>query len=157
MTDDVETVNTGTRRVTRRTRVPATPGAIFALLADPHRHGELDGSGTVRDAVSGPHELSLGDRFSLNMRQLGIPYRITSTVVEFETDRRIGWRHPVGHVWRWELGPDGEGHAVVTETFDYSMTRVARMFELTGRPQRNAAGMAETLRRLRERFDTQTR
>ncbi|GLZ54077.1 SRPBCC family protein [Actinomycetospora sp. NBRC 106378] len=151
MTHDVETVDTGSRRVTRRMTVETTPSEIFALLADPHRHGELDGSGTVRDAVSGPHRVALGDRFAVNMRQLGIPYRITSTVVEDEEDRLIAWRHPVGHVWRWELEPDPEG-TVVTETFDYSTTLAAPMFELSGRPARNAGGIEETLRRLGARF-----
>lgn len=152
MSADVESVDTGQRRVTRRTVVGADPETLFALLADPHRHGELDGSGTVRDAVSGPDRVGPGDRFSLNMRQLGIPYRITSTVVEFEADRLLAWRHPLGHVWRWELAPD-PGGTLVTETFDYSTTCAAPMFELSGRPARNARGIEETLRRLRRRFE----
>lgn len=152
MTEDVQALDTGRRRVTRRVTVDAPPAAIFALLADPHCHGELDGSGTVRDAVSGPHRVSRGDRFSLNMCQLGIPYRITSTVVECEEDRRLAWRHPLGHVWRWELAPGACGGTVVTETFDYATTWAAPMFELSGRPTRNARGIEETLGGLRRRF-----
>lgn len=151
MSEDVETIDRGARQVARRSTVDAPPEEIFALLADPHRHGELDGSGTVGDAITGPHRVSLGDRFSLNMRQLGIPYRITSTVVECEEDRHLAWRHPLGHVWRWELQPAREG-TTVTETFDYSTTWAALMFELSGRPARNARGIEETLRRLRSRF-----
>lgn len=150
-TDGIESVDTGARRVTRRTVVRTSPEMIFAALADPHRHGELDGSGTVRDAVSGPDRVAMGDRFSLRMRQFGVPYRITSTVVEFEADRLLAWRHPLGHVWRWELAADPDGTRV-TETFDYSTTHAAPMFELTGRPGRNARGIEETLRRLPRRF-----
>lgn len=147
----VTSVDNGRRRVARRVLVPTDPGEIFSLLADPHRHEELDGSGTVRAAVSGPSHLRLGDRFSVNMRQLGIPYRITSQVVAIEQDRLIEWRHPLGHTWRWELAHDGDG-TVVTETFDYSRSWAARMYEWSGRVERNGRGITATLRQLCERF-----
>ena len=51
----VETVDTGRRKVARRVVVHASAPDVFALIADPHRHPELDGSGTVRDVpVRGP-------------------------------------------------------------------------------------------------------
>ncbi|MFB9745448.1 hypothetical protein ACFFOU_30410 [Pseudonocardia sulfidoxydans] len=45
------------RTVTASTVVAAPPATVFALLADPHRHHEFDGSGSVRAAVTGPHRL----------------------------------------------------------------------------------------------------
>ena len=42
------------RSVSAGTAVAAPPAEVFALLANPHRHHEFDGSGTVRQAVSGP-------------------------------------------------------------------------------------------------------
>ena len=102
----------GSRRVARRVVVDAAPGQIFALVADPHRHRELDGSGTIRDvAVDGPHELSEGARFSVGMKQFGVPYRITSTVTEFTDGSVIEWQHPLGHRWRWEFAEIGAGSA----------------------------------------------
>ena len=73
MTDtrDVETVE--------RT-IPQPPEAIFAFLADPRRHHDIDGSGAVRDAKSGPERVKLGDQFSMAMR-LGIPYTMVSTII----------------------------------------------------------------------------
>lgn len=149
---DVTTVEAGPRAVARRVEVPASAGDIFELLADPHRHQELDGSGTVRATVSGPDRLSEGARFSVNMRQLGIPYRITSTVVSFVEDRLVEWRHPMGHTWRWELAETAPGRTTVTETFDYSGAALGTMFELSGRTATNVRGMTATLEQLRRRF-----
>ena len=62
----VTTVDDGARKVTRRVSVHASSADVFALVADPHRHPELDGSGTVRDVpVTGPERLSEGAKFSV--------------------------------------------------------------------------------------------
>ena len=53
--------------------IPAPPEKIFDLLADPARHREIDGSGTVRDAKAGSERLALGSKFGMAMK-MGIPY-----------------------------------------------------------------------------------
>lgn len=138
------------RMVTASTVVAAPPGQVFALLADPHRHHEFDGSGTVRAAVSGPERLGLGDRFGVHMK-IVLPYRVTNEVVEFEPDRRIGWCHFAKAVWRYELEPVAAG-TKITETFDYGGSPYARAIELAGFPKGNATSIHDTLRRLREIF-----
>lgn len=126
---------------------------LFELVADPHRHGELDGSGTVKDTVKGPHRLSQDARFSVNMKQYGVPYRITSKVTQYVTDRVVEWQHPRGHRWRWELAPLPDGTTRVTETFDYSTVNglQAKALELFGVPKQNAAGIEATLEKLSRR------
>jgi hypothetical protein len=154
MTDAaVTTVDTGPRRVSRRVLVPAPAAEIFALIADPHRHAELDGSGTVRDVpVKGPHALGPGDRFTVGMKQYGVPYSITSVVTGRETDRLIEWQHPLGHRWRWQLAETTPGVTEVTETFDYSTSRSPRALEMLRFPAKNAQGITATLRALAARF-----
>jgi uncharacterized protein YndB with AHSA1/START domain len=136
--------------VSASTTVAAPADVVFSIVADPHQHPRIDGSGTVRGAIEGPHRLSLGARFAMRMR-LGAPYRITSTVVEFEEDRRLAWRHPLGHVWRYELEPV-EGGTSVTESFDYSTVGPvhAALLSLAGFPGRNRRGIEQTLVRLAE-------
>ncbi|MDH6236569.1 SRPBCC family protein [Cryobacterium sp. CG_9.6] len=150
----VEEVEQGPRQVARTVEVLASADDIFALLADPQRHGELDGSGTVRNTVSGPQRLSQGARFSVAMKQFGVGYRITSTVTRFEDDRIVEWRHPAGHRWRWELSPLTPTSTRVTETFDYSTVPAVqgKVFELLGFPRQNAAGIEATLRQLALRY-----
>ena len=131
----------------------ASAQELFAVLADPHRHGELDGSGTVRDTVHGPQQLAQDARFSVNMKQYGVPYRITSRVTQYVPDRLIEWQHPLGHRWRWEFLPQADGSTLVTETFDYSTVGSvqAKALELFRVPQQNASGIEATLGKLRQR------
>jgi len=127
MTDnrDVETVE--------RT-IPQPAEAIFAFLADPRRHQEIDGSGSVREVKSGPERVKLGDQFSMSMK-LGIPYTMVSTVIEFEDNRRIAWqarppglmgKFTGGRIWRYELEPV-EGGTRVRETWDISQEKGTKL------------------------------
>jgi uncharacterized protein YndB with AHSA1/START domain len=138
------------RQISMSRVVDAPPPRIFGLLVDPANHPLLDGSGSVRASrSSGPRRLELGSRFGMDMR-LGLPYRILNTVVEFEPDRLIAWRHFSGHRWRWQLRDLGEGRTEVTETFDWSTARSPRAIELLGFPERNRKGIEATLLRLDE-------
>lgn len=130
--------------------VPATAAQIFELLATPQRHAEIDGSGSVKKALSGPVRLSLGAKFGMSMR-IGLPYRITNVVVEFEEGRRIGWRHFGGHVWRYVLEPV-EGGTLVTEQFDYSTNRANWLLRAMNAVSTNEVSMRKTLLNLAKRF-----
>lgn len=149
----VTTIDSGPHKVSRRVVVNAPAADIFSLIANPHRHPELDGSGTVRDTpVTGPDALGLGARFSVGMKQYGVPYKITSTVTDFEEDKVVEWQHPMGHRWRWELNAPSPTATEVTETFDYSTIKVPKIIEILGYDKKNGAGIEGTLRALIERF-----
>jgi uncharacterized protein YndB with AHSA1/START domain len=138
--------------------VAAPPEAVFALLADPRRHREIDGSGTLRDTVDGPVRLHRGARFGMRM-QVGAPYEMTNTVVEFEEGRRIAWQpRPSnglaalvvgGRIWRYELEPV-EGGTRVRETWDIRQERFPLPLLVARAATRRA--MARTLERLEERL-----
>jgi uncharacterized protein YndB with AHSA1/START domain len=136
------------RTVSASTVVAASPAEVFALLANPHRHHEFDGSGSVRAAVSGPERLALGDRFGMDMK-IRLPYRVTNEVVEFEPDRRIAWCHFAKARWRYELEPV-DGGTRITETFDYRASPFRWGMELAKMPQGNAKSIRDTLRKLKE-------
>ena len=140
------------RTVSGTRTVATSPETIFELLADPAQHALIDGSGSVRAArPGGPHRLALGSKFAMDMR-IGAPYRVQNTVVEFEENRLIAWRHFNGHRWRWELAPAGEGRTTVTETFDWSTARLPLLIDVSPFPRRNKAGIEKTLARLGELF-----
>jgi len=133
--------------------IPAEPQAIFDLLADPRRHADIDGSGSVKAArVNAPERLSLGARFGMDMR-IGLPYRITNEVVEFDEPRQIGWRHFGGHVWRYRLEP-AEGGTLVTEEFDWSTNKSPIMLKVMKATERNRVAMEATLKRLETLFSS---
>ncbi|MGZ5417094.1 MAG: SRPBCC family protein [Nocardioides sp.] len=142
--------------VSARTTIAAPPDVVFTIVADPHQHPRIDGSGSVRAVVDGPDRLEKGAEFHVSMKLFGLPYKITNHVVEFEPDRRIAWRHFGGHRWRYELEPTADGGTEVVETFDYSRYSPVwkKFIELLGFPQRNRHGIEGTLRRLKAAAET---
>ncbi|MGI5499103.1 SRPBCC family protein [Lentzea sp. CA-135723] len=141
------------RSVSVSSVVPAPAAAIFDLLADPAQHPLIDGSGTVLAPREGaPGRLALGSTFGMDMK-MGVGYRIENTVVEFEEDRLIAWRHFNGHRWRWQLTPV-PGGTEVTETFDWSTARMPLLLDLSPFPRRNKASMRRSLERLAALFGT---
>lgn len=149
----VTSVDIGPKIVARQVQVNAPASQIFALVADPHRHHELDGSGTVRDtAVKGPDRLTTGAKFSVGMKQFGFPYKITSKATEIVPDKVVEWQHPMGHKWRWELDEKTPGVTTVTESFNYGTAKLPAALTLTGYDKKNGDGITETLKRLAARF-----
>lgn len=108
--------------------IPAPPDRIWALVADPRRHQDINGNDTVRDAFDVPERMSLGSTFGMNM-EFGGEYTMVSTVIEFDEGRRIAWqsrpaeagakwRHMFGgRIWRYELDPV-DGGTRVRESWD---------------------------------------
>jgi uncharacterized protein YndB with AHSA1/START domain len=150
MSDDVVTV----QRV-----IPAAPAEIFELLADPSRHKEFDGSGTVVDAKGGSQRLALGSTFGMRMK-MGVPYSMESTVVELEEGQRIAWqtrgpgavgKHFGGRIWRYELEPT-DGGTLVKETWDITEESALTKPVVRRASKKTAQNMAATLDRLAERF-----
>lgn len=127
----------GANRVTASRRIESPPAAVFALLSDPSRHLDIDGSGMLVSLVTPGRLSGVGDVFTMRMRndEMG-DYTIDNHVVEFEPDRRIAWEPVLGsasreedrgdvgnslhHRWGYELEADGPGATLVTEFFDCS-------------------------------------
>jgi hypothetical protein len=146
-------------------RIEAPPEVIFAVLADPRRHLEIDGSEMLRGAASDGTITGVGDVFVMRMyfSQLG-DYDMKNHVVEFEQDRLIGWEPEAGdsypgieaqgpaerrwgHRWSYALVPDGPAATIVTETYDCSRAPAEERAGMEdGRVWQ--AAMAETLERL---------
>jgi hypothetical protein len=152
----VTAVDAGPRQLSRSVEVAAPAAELFSIVADPRRHGELDGSGTVSDNISGPAKLVAGSRFSTKMRMFGVPYRITSTVTALRPDELIEWRHPFGHHWRWEFEALSPTLTRVTETFDYRDTGTLKdglhYYQRMGFTKSNTTGIEATLTKLRDRY-----
>lgn len=121
-------------------RIEADAAAIFAILANPQRHMDFDGSDMLRGASDRPIS-EVGDTFTMKMHRLGDDYLMLNYVVEFEPDRRIFWEPapgdpsraegddpskvgiPAGYRWGYILTPDGDDATVVTEVFDFGTVK----------------------------------
>jgi uncharacterized protein YndB with AHSA1/START domain len=139
-------------RITVERTIAAPPERIFALLSDAGRHQSLDGSGTVRGTRQESRPLTLGTTFGMSMH-IGVGYRTSNTVVEFEQDRRIAWQTTGlkglvgGRIWRYELEPV-EGGTLVKETWDVSKDRQKFFLKHSSMPASNTNGMRKTLDRI---------
>jgi hypothetical protein len=122
-----------TVETSRRIDAPAT--LIFAILADPRRHADFDGSHMLRGPDLDRPVAAVGDIFTMKMHRLGRDYLMINHVVEFERDRRIFWAPapgdldtaggepssvglPAGYRWGFVLTPVDDDATVVTEVFD---------------------------------------
>ncbi len=138
--------------------IPASPEAIFDVIADASRHPEIDGSGTVKGAKDGnPQRLELGSTFGMSMRQ-GISYPMVSTVIEFDKDKRLAWQSVPpgflgkflgGRIWRYELEPAGDG-TLVRESWDISQDHQRSFLKKGKLAETTRSNMEKTLERLEE-------
>ena len=135
--------------------IHAPAAAIFDIIADPSRHPEIDGSGSVIQARPGvPARLTRGATFGMDMKR-GVPYRMISTVTEFDDGRLIAWAPKpasgrgarfVGRVWRYELEPADDGTRV-RETWDISREALRFVLRYVA-ASRTRQEMAKSLERL---------
>ena len=83
---------TGTDRVGASTTIDATPEAVFAVLADPSAHADIDGTGWVRASLDGARITAAGQVFGMAMYHPNHPdrdYKIANRVAVFDEPRAI--------------------------------------------------------------------
>jgi hypothetical protein len=150
-------------------RIAAGSAVVFAVIADPTRHPDIDGSGMLLRAVWRPPISRVGDTFTMLMRndEMGY-YEITNHVVEYVPGARIAWEpsltnasraedaDDIGtrnqHRWSYELAADDADGTVVTETYD--CTRSPDWLRKAVKDgQRWVAAMTETLEKLEQECD----
>lgn len=168
MGDTPRRLDRGAEIVTYTITVDAPAQELWAIAANPHRHHELDGSGTVRSRAIGPRQLLPEDRFRVDMKKFGLPYALTLRVTESRPPQSpdagepvtgvVEWRQPTGHRWRWEfapaVGPDGTVRTEVTESYDASGQQpvVRRFLNAVKVAEENAQGIRDSLQGLHNRF-----
>ncbi len=130
--------------------INAPAGDIFALLADPNRHAELDGAGMIRGVEGDTPPISgIGQMFTMNMHadDLG-DYRMVNSVTAYMAPGRVGWSPKVdptcelaeklgdmdasGHTFTYDL-VEVEGGTEVTSTYDWAGVEDPKFAELCPR------------------------
>jgi uncharacterized protein YndB with AHSA1/START domain len=133
-------------RVASVSRVIHAPAKdIFNLLADPRKHSEFDGSGSVVRVRKGPPRLFLGARFSMDMK-LGPRYFVSNKVVVFEENKSIAWHHFAQFIWRYDL-EEVPGGTNVTESFNFDKPW-GFTISLSHKDRSNVRAMQATLERI---------
>ena len=150
MTLRAEILDTGNPKVKSASIIINAPASkIFDVIANPQMHSIIDGSNSVRSVIKGPTRLALGSKFGMNM-EIGIKYRITNTVVEFEENKLIAWRHLGRWIWRYELKEISPTQTVVIESFDGTTTPLNLWLKVRKAYPYTQKAVAKTLVRLKE-------
>ena len=147
------TGNTSKRQTVTR-KVPVPTERLFAVLVDPTRHPEIDGSGMVLGAATTEQLGKVGDIFTMDMHQDDFgDYQADNHIVELEPGQKIAWatagagQDPIGHVWTWEFTTEGES-TIVTHSYDWSGVTDEGLLAVLNFPRVSADQMAETIDKL---------
>jgi hypothetical protein len=142
-------------RIVVRATIDAPAGDIFAVLADPRRHLEIDGSGMLRPGAESQPVTAAGEVFTMEMHYPSLgDYRTENHVVEFQTGRSIAWmtaregQVPAGVRWSWELEPLDDRRTAVVHTYDWSQVTDPAVLARVSFPRVSGEAMQDTVRRL---------
>lgn len=119
-------------------RIAATAERIFAIVADPRGHVDIDGSGMLLAAPDAKPLRAVGDTFEVEMDRepLGdLPtgrYKVINTVTAFVPGVEVAWtvtppgQPPAGHVWGYHLERINDEETEVTSYCDWSAVSAQR-------------------------------
>jgi hypothetical protein len=121
-------------RVTASTTIEAAQEAVFAVLADPSAHADIDGTGWVCGSLDDDRITAAGQVFRMAMYHPNHPdgdYKIANRVEVFDEPRAIAWQPGQesaetgelsfgGWIWRYDLEAIGPSRTTVTLTYDWS-------------------------------------
>jgi hypothetical protein len=116
------------------TTIDAAPDAVFAVLADPSSHADIDGTGWVQGSLQGDRITAAGQVFRMAMYHPNHPdkdYKIANLVEVFDEPQAIAWKPGTespetgelsfgGWTWRYDLEATAASGTTVTLTYDWS-------------------------------------
>src|SRR4030088_1283625 len=114
-----------TERVTASTTIEAPPEAVFAVLADPSAHADIDGTGWVHGSLDGVRITLACQVVPMAVSHDNHPdkhYKIANLVEVFDEPRAIAWQPGTespetgelsfgGWIWRYDLEAAGAAGA----------------------------------------------
>ncbi len=120
-------MNTEDKRISASRTIDAPAKDIFAVLADPARHVEIDSSGMIRGLDRGEKITANGATFVMNMNnERRGDYQMLNEVIGFVPNKLIAWQPgpvesgPAGWEYIWELDSTGSDTTEVTLTYDWA-------------------------------------
>ncbi len=136
--------------------INASAAELFAVLGNPERHAELDGSGFVRSTDRAERITAVGQVFRMNMvgDHMGGEYQTDNHVVGFDANSLIAWKtapagtEPPGWEWVWQLDADGSDQTTVTLTYDWSAVTDKALLSKIGFPLVTQDQLEDTLSHL---------
>ncbi|KAA0024431.1 hypothetical protein [Antrihabitans cavernicola] len=134
--------------------VAPSAASIFAVLANPAKHVEMDGSGMLVLARAPEVITAVGQIFAMSMKdEQGRSYEVDNHVAAFDADRHIAWlpgaagAEPLGIRWDWVLEPT-ETDTRVTQRCDWSQVTNERYLATFTLPRVSAEKMRASIEKV---------
>ncbi|GAB47701.1 SRPBCC family protein [Mobilicoccus pelagius] len=119
---------TDEKKITVSRTIDASPQDVWAVISNPARHAEIDGSGQIVSDEKTDRITANGQVFTMNMNapHMGGDYQTDNHVTGFDENRLLAWQtapagtEPKGWEWMYELTPEGPDATQVQLTYDWS-------------------------------------
>lgn len=123
-------MSTAEGRISVSGTIEAAAEDVFAVLTNPDRHREFDGSDMIRSDENAQPVRAVGDVFTMNMHAeiMGGDYQTHNHVSAYLENRMLAWRTASGDApdqpgqweWIWMLEPIDDHSTKVTHVYDWS-------------------------------------
>jgi len=146
------------KKITVHRTIDASTSEVFAVLSNPQKHVELDGSGFVVSDDRTDRITANGQKFRMNMSgdHMGGDYQTDNVVTGYDENKLIAWQtapageEPPGWEWLWELEDEGSDATSVTLTYDWSHVTDPEVLKNISFPLVSESELEDTLSNLAE-------
>ena len=147
---------TDEKKISVSRTIDAPAKDIFAVLSNPERHAEIDGSGQVVSDSKSDRVTANGQTFTMNMNaaHMGGDYQTDNHVTGYDEGKLLAWQTAPagtdhkGWEWVWELEPQGPDSTEVRHTYDWGKVTDKELLQKISFPLVSESDLEDTLGRL---------
>ena len=144
------------KKITVSRTIDASPQEVWAVISNPARHHEIDGSGQIVSDEKSDRVTANGQVFTMNMNapHMGGDYQTDNHVTGYDENRLLAWQtapagtEPKGWEWLYELTPEGPNSTQVQLTYDWSKVTDKELLKKVSFPLISEDALEATLSRL---------
>ncbi|WP_312718725.1 SRPBCC family protein [Mobilicoccus sp.] len=144
------------KKITVSRTIDASPQEVWAVISNPARHREIDGSGQIVSDEKTDRITANGQVFTMNMNapHMGGDYQTDNHVTGYDENRLLAWQtapagtEPKGWEWLYQLTPEGPNSTQVQLTYDWSKVTDKELLKKVSFPLIQEDALEDTLSRL---------
>ena len=144
------------KKITVSRTIDASPQEVWAVISNPARHREIDGSGQIVSDEKTDRITANGQVFTMNRDAplMGGDYQTDNHVTGYDENRLLAWQtapagiEPKGWEWLYQLTPEGPNSTQVQLTYDWSKVTDKELLKKVSFPLIQEDALEDTLSRL---------
>ena len=143
------------KKITVSRTIDASPQEVWAVISNPARHREIDGSGQIVSDEKTDRITANGQVFTMNMNapHMGGDYQTDNHVTGYDENRLLAWQtapagtEPKGWERLYQLTPEGPNSTQVQLTYDWSKVTDKELLKKVSFPLIQEDALEDTLSR----------